>query len=142
MWRHTLGLLVMLALGLWEPPGTAVAQQAPRVYRIGWLSAGPPPPTPTVQMQAFQEGLRDLGYVEGHNLMIAYRYGEGKAERLREVAAELVQLPVDVIVAQEARHPGGPAATRTIPIVMTGNYDPVGEGFVASLARPGAISPA
>jgi putative ABC transport system substrate-binding protein len=117
---------------------TAEAQQAPRVYRIGWLSAGPPSPTPTVQIQAFQEGLRDLGYVEGHNLVIAYRYGEGKAERLREVAAELVQLPVDVIVAVGASGTrGAQRATRTIPIVMTGNYDPVGEGFVASLARPG-----
>jgi putative ABC transport system substrate-binding protein len=119
-------------------PLTAEAQQAPRVYRIGWLSAGPPPPTPTIQMQAFQEGLRALGYVEGQNFVIEERYGAGKAERLREVAAELVQLPVDVIVAQGASGTrGAQRATRTIPIVMTGNYDPVGEGFVASLARPG-----
>ena len=81
---------------------------------------------------------RGLGYVEGQNLVIEYRYGEGKAERLREVAAELVQLPVDVIVAQGASGTrGAQRATRTLPIVMTGNYDPVGEGFVASLARPG-----
>ena len=81
---------------------------------------------------------RGLGYVEGQNLVIEYRYGEGKAERLREVAAELVQLPVDVIVARGASGTrGAQRATRTIPIVMTGNYDPVGEGFVASLARPG-----
>jgi ABC-type uncharacterized transport system substrate-binding protein len=138
MWLHTLGRIVTLALGLLVPPLTAEAQQAPRVYRIGGLSAGPPPPTPTVQMQAFQEELRDLGYVEGHNLVIEYRYGEGKAERLREVAAALVQLPVDVIVAQGASGTrGAQRATRTIPIVMTGNYDPVGEGFVASLARQG-----
>src|SRR4029434_4171017 len=91
-----------------------------------------------VQIQAFQEGLRDLGYVEGHNLVIAYRYGEGKAERLREVAAELVQLPVDVIVTVGASGTrGAQHATRTIPIVMTGNYDPEGHGFGASLARPG-----
>ena len=101
------------------------------------------PLTPTVQMQAFQQGLRDLGYVEGQNLVMVYRYGEGKAERLREVAAELVQLQVDVIVAAGASGTrGAQHATRTIPIVMTGNYDPVGEGFVASLARPGGISPA
>ena len=138
MWLHTMGLLVMLALGLLVPPCTAEAQQAMRVYRIGWLSAGPPPPTPTVQMQAFQQGLRDFGYVEGQNLVIEYRYGEGKAERLREVAAELVQLQVDVIVARGASGTrGAQRATRTIPIVMMGNYDPVGEGFVASLARPG-----
>ena len=102
MGLHTMGLLVTLALGLLVPPCTAEAQQALRVYRIGWLSAGLPPPTPTVQMQAFQEGLRDLGYVEGQNLVMEYRYGEGKAERLHEVATELVQLPVDVIVAQGA----------------------------------------
>jgi ABC-type uncharacterized transport system substrate-binding protein len=135
---HTMVRIATRALSLLVLLCTAEAQQAPRVYRIGWLSAGPPPPTPTIQMQAFQEGLRDLGYVEGHNLMIEYRYGEGKPERLREVAAELVQLPVDVIVAQGASGTrGAQRATRTIPIVMTGNYDPVGEGFVASLARPG-----
>ena len=99
MWLHTMGLMATLALGFLVLPFTAEAQQAMRVYRIGWLSAGPPPPTPTVQMQAFQQGLRDLGYVEGQNLVMEYRYGEGKAERLREVAAELVQLQVDVIVA-------------------------------------------
>jgi putative tryptophan/tyrosine transport system substrate-binding protein len=138
MWLHIIGRIATLALGLLVLLCTAEAQQAPRVYRIGWLSAGPPSPTPTVQIQAFQDGLRDLGYVEGQNLVIAYRYGEGKAERLREVAAELVQLPVDVIVAQGASGTrGAQRATRTIPIVMTGNYDPVGEGFVASLARPG-----
>ena len=135
---HTMVRIATLAFSLLVLLCTAEAQQAPRVYRIGWLSAGPPPPTPTIQMQAFQEGLRDLGYVEGHNLMIEYRYGEGKPERLREVAAELVQLPVDVIVAVGASGTrGAQRATRTIPIVMTGNYDPVGEGFVASLARPG-----
>ena len=98
MWLHTMGCLVTLVLGLLVLPLTAEAQQAPRVHRIGWLSAGPPPSTPTAQMQAFQQGLRDLGYVEGQNLVIEYRYGEGKAAGLREVAAELVQLPVDVIV--------------------------------------------
>jgi putative tryptophan/tyrosine transport system substrate-binding protein len=138
MWLHTMRLIATLALSLLVPPFTAEAQEAMRVYRIGWLSAGPSPPTPTVQMQTFQQGLRDLGYVEGQNLVMEYRYGEGKAERLREVAAELVQLPVDVIVAAGASGTrGAQRATRTIPIVMTGNYDPVGEGFVASLARPG-----
>jgi ABC-type uncharacterized transport system substrate-binding protein len=138
MWLHTMGRLVTLALGFLMLPLTAEAQQAMRVYRIGWLSAGPPPSTPTAQMQAFQQGLRDLGYVEGQNLAIEYRYGEGKAERLREVAAELVQLPVDVIVTVGASGTrGAQHATRTIPIVMTGNYDPVGQGFVASLAHPG-----
>jgi putative ABC transport system substrate-binding protein len=138
MSSHIMGLIVTLALGLMVPPLTVEAQQAVRVYRIGWLSAGPAPPEPTLGMQAFQQGLRDLGYVEGQNLVMEYRYGEGNAERLREVAAELVQLPVDVIVAQGASGTrGAQHATRTIPIVMTGNFDPVGQGFVASLARPG-----
>jgi len=89
-------------------------------------------------MQAFQQGLRDLGYVEGQNLIMEYRYAEGSAERLRDHAAALVQLPVDVIVTVGASGTrGAQHATRTIPIVMTGNYDPVGQGFVASLAQPG-----
>jgi putative tryptophan/tyrosine transport system substrate-binding protein len=138
MWLHILGLIVTLALGLLVLPFTAEAQQVMRVYRIGWLSAGPPPPEPTLGRQAFQRGLRDLGYIEGQNLVMEYRYGEGKAERLREVAAELVRLPVDVMVAVGASGTrGAQHATRTIPIVMTGNLDPVGQGFVASLAHPG-----
>ena len=138
MWLHTMGLLVTLALGLFVPSLTAEAQQAMRVSRIGWLSAGPPPPEPTVQMQAFQQGLRDLGYVESQNLVMVYRYAEGSAERLRDLAAELVRFQVDMIVTVGASGTrGAQHATRTIPIVMTGNYDPVGQGFVASLARPG-----
>jgi putative tryptophan/tyrosine transport system substrate-binding protein len=89
-------------------------------------------------VQDFRQGLRDLGYVEGQNIVIEYRYAEGRAEQLPDLAAELVRLKVDVIVA------GGTAAiravqhaTRTIPIVMAVAYDPVGEGLVASLARPG-----
>jgi putative ABC transport system substrate-binding protein len=131
-------LLVTLAFGFLMGPLVAQAQQTGKLYRIGWLSAGPAPPEPTVQIQAFQQGLRDLGYVEGHNLVMEYRYAAGSAERLHDYAAELVRFPVDVIVAVGASGTrGAQRATRTIPIVMTGNYDPVGEGFVASLARPG-----
>ena len=89
MWLQALGRIATLVLGLFVPLCTAEAQEAMRVYRIGWLSAGPPPQTPTVQMQAFLQGMRDLGYVEGQNLVMEYRYGEGKGERLRTVAAEL-----------------------------------------------------
>jgi putative tryptophan/tyrosine transport system substrate-binding protein len=136
--RCLLSLLVTLTFGFLMGPLVAQAQQTGKLYRIGWLSAGPAPPEPTVQIQAFQQGLRDLGYVEGHNLVTEYRYAAGSAERLHDYAAELVQLPVDVIVAVGASGTrGAQRATRTIPIVMTGNYDPVGEGFVASLARPG-----
>ena len=94
-------------------------------------------------MEAFRQGLRELGYVEGQNLVIEYRYAEGRDERLPDFAAELVRLKVDVIVAggaaaiRAAQH-----ATRTIPIVMAGNADPVAQGFVTSLARPGGTSQA
>jgi len=89
-------------------------------------------------LEAFRQGLRELGYVEGQNLIIESRYAEGSEERLPDLAAELVRLKVEVIVAggsstiRAAQH-----ATRTIPIVMAGSYDPVGRGLVASLARPG-----
>ncbi len=91
--------------------------------------------------EAFRQGLRELGYVEGKNIVIEWRSAEGKLDRLPALAAELVRLKVDVIVT------GGPTATRaakeatsTIPIVMTQDSDPVGNGFVASLARPAETS--
>ena len=126
-----------LVLAVLATPGVGAAQQPPRVARIGYLSplsasadAG--------QGKAFREGLRDLGYVEGQNAVIEARYASGRFERLSELAAELVRLKVDVIVA--APTPAVRAvqdATRTIPIVMAFSGDPVGERFVASLARPG-----
>ena len=131
-------LTIMLALGLLSIPLTIEGQLPTKVHRIGWLGAGPPLPEPNPSLEAFWQGLHDLGYVEGQNLVIEYRYAEGKAERLPDLAAELVRLPVDVIVAggtaaiRAAQH-----ATRTIPIVMAVAYEPVGEGLVASLAQPG-----
>jgi len=133
-----IGLAVVLVLSLTLAPRAGETQQAGKVYRIGWLSPGFPPAQPSRTVSAFQQALRDLGYVEGQNLVIEYRYGEGRQERLNHMAAELVRLPVDLIVAGNA--PGTRAAqqaTRTIPIVMTHTPDPVGEGFVASLGRPG-----
>ena len=115
----------------------AQAQQPTKVPRIGFLSAISPSSI-SARMEAFRQGLRELGYVEGKNIVIEWRYAEGKADRLRELAAELVRLKVDVIVT------GGPAvirpvkeATSTIPVVMGFDNDPVGSKFVASLARPG-----
>jgi putative ABC transport system substrate-binding protein len=127
----------MLTLNLLVAPRTAEAQQATNVHRIGRLSAGSPT-EPNAHLEAFRQGLRELGYVEGQNLIIESRYAEGSEERLPDLAAELVRLKVEVIVAggsstiRAAQH-----ATRTIPIVMAGSYDPVGRGLVASLARPG-----
>jgi putative ABC transport system substrate-binding protein len=113
------------------------AQQPTKVARIGYLSANSASTNPT-RIEAFREGLRELGYAEGKNIVIESRYADGKPDRVPVLAAELVRLKVDVIVT------GGASATRpakeatnTIPIVMAQDSDPVGNGFVATLARPG-----
>jgi putative ABC transport system substrate-binding protein len=102
------------------------------------LRPGNPPPGDFGHREAFEAGLRDLGWTPGTNIIVEYRYAEGRPERLSELAAELARLPVDLIVASA---PVGvraaQQATRTTPIVMSTLPDPVGEGFVASLARPG-----
>jgi putative tryptophan/tyrosine transport system substrate-binding protein len=131
-------LLVSLTLAILVMPLTAVAQPATKVHRIGWLSPGVPRPDHDPPVDAFRQGLRALGYVEGQNLVIEYRGAEGRIERLPDLAAELVQLQVAVIVpVGTAATRAAQAATPTIPIVMTGTTDPVAQGFVASLARPG-----
>ena len=138
MWCSTVGVMVTLTLSLLAAPLVTAAQPAGNVHRIEWLNPGLPRPDHDPPVDAFRQGLRALGYVEGQNLVIAYRGAEGKIERLPDLAAELVQLQVEVIVAvgsaatRAAQH-----AMRTIPTVMTGTSDPVAQGFVASLARPG-----
>jgi putative ABC transport system substrate-binding protein len=116
---------------------SAEAQQAKKIPRVGFLIASSAS-SQTPRLEAFKRGLRELGYVDGQNIVIEIRSGEGKPERLPVAAAELVSLKVEVIVS------GGPASTRaakqatkTIPIIMTLESDPVGDGLVASLARPG-----
>jgi putative ABC transport system substrate-binding protein len=118
-------------------PFPAQAQQQTKIPRIGYL-VGPSLSVGSARYEAFRQGLRELGYVEGKNIVIEYRSAEGKLDRLPALAAELVRLKVDVIVT------AGPIPTRstreatsTIPIVMAQDPDPVGSGFVASLARPG-----
>jgi putative ABC transport system substrate-binding protein len=130
--HFVLGAALLLALSL-----PAQAQQPTKVARIGYLSANSASTNPT-RIEAFRQGLRELGYVEGKNIVIEYRYADGKPDRVPVLAAELVRLKVEVIVT------GGASATRpakeatnTIPIVMAQDSDPVGNGFVASLARPG-----
>ena len=117
----------------------AEAQQPKKVPRIGYLVSGSLSSTREVgQAEAFRQGLRELGYVEGQNILIQYRYAEGVEERLPKLAAELVQLNVDVIFVNGTT--GTQAvkrATKTIPIVMASVTDPVGAGLVASLAHPG-----
>jgi putative ABC transport system substrate-binding protein len=116
---------------------TFAAAQQPKVPHIGYLG-GASLAVIRPRVEAFRQGLRELGYIEGKSVVIEWRSAEGKTERLPALAAELVRLKVDVIVT------GGPTNTRaakdatsTIPIVMTNDSDPVGTGFVASLARPG-----
>ena len=123
--------VVLLALGV-----TTEAQQTGKMFRIGFLdrSTG----GSAVYVDAFRQELSKLGWIEGKNITIEYRFAEGKTDRLPELAAELVRLKVDLIVTT-GRVPALAAknATTTIPIVMMANPDPVGEGLVASLARPG-----
>jgi putative tryptophan/tyrosine transport system substrate-binding protein len=128
-------LLVLLILfGFFTP---AEAQQPKKVPRIGLLSTVSSSSI-TSRIEAFRQGLRELGYVEGKNIFIEHRSAEGKLDRLPALASELVHLKVDVIVTTGPTSTyAAKEATFTIPIVMTTDTDPVGNGFVASLARPG-----
>jgi putative ABC transport system substrate-binding protein len=120
-------------------PLTARAEQVGKVPRIGYLSPGSASPGPLAYHDEFQRGLRELGYVEGRNIVTEYRFADGKFDRLAGLAAELVQLNVDVIVSVVTQASlAAKNATRTIPIVIVSVSDPVGTGLVASLARPGA----
>ena len=127
----TVRLIVMLALGLLSAPLAPDAQTPPKIPRLGIIEDSP-------DWGVFRQGLRELGYVEGQNIALVFPSGEVRPERLPHLAAELVSLKVDIIVAA-----GGPGvraaqqATKTIPIVMPVINDPVAAGFVASLARPG-----
>lgn len=127
-------LAAIVALALFA--ATLVVEAQPKVHRVGVLTPGPASRSPG--FDAFVQGLRDLGYVEGRNIIIEYRSADDKLERLPALAAELVRINVDVIVAvptpavQAAKN-----ATTTIPIVFSGVSDPVNFGLVASLARPG-----
>jgi putative ABC transport system substrate-binding protein len=130
-------LSLVVAVWMLAAPLGAEAQSAPNVYRIGFLGTASAS-THTTRVEALRAGLRDLGYVEGKNIVIEYRWAEGKYDRLPVLAAELVRLKVDVLIT--AGTPGISAAkqaTTTIPIVMAGSGDAVATGLVASLARPG-----
>jgi putative ABC transport system substrate-binding protein len=128
---------ILVAVGLLTLAVIAEAQQPKKIPRIGFLGASSPSAI-SARIEAFRQGLRELGYVEGKNIVIEYRYAEGKLDRLSTLAAELVRLGVDVIVlAGPASIRPAKEATSTIPIVMANDADPVGSGVVASLARPG-----
>ena len=134
--KHIIGLVVTLVT-LASCGAVATAQQPAKIPRIGFQLDSSPSAV-SARLEAFRQGLRELGYVEGKNIVIEWRSAEGKPDRRSELAADLVRLKVDLIVT------AGPTVTRvvkeatsTIPIVMAQDTDPVGSGFVASLARPG-----
>jgi len=135
--RRRLLLFAGLAIAA---PSSSFAQQQDKIRRIGYLAARfrSTPASPDPYYDAFVQGMRDLGYVEGRNLLIEWRFAEGKFDRIAELAAELVKLNVEVIVTHGT--PQAQAlkrATAVIPIVFTAVGDPVGTGLAASLARPG-----
>ena len=137
MARFAIRLAIAAALAVLLAPLAAEAQQAGKVYRIGFLSYLGCPIRPEI-MGPFRQGLRGLGYVEGQNIVIECRGALGATDRLPDFAAELVRLKVDVLVAQgTASALASKQATKTIPIVMVYVGDPVGSGLVTSLARPG-----
>jgi putative tryptophan/tyrosine transport system substrate-binding protein len=132
---YTVGLVAMLALAILVAPLATHAQPAGKVYRIGFLRESQPP---TAWVEAFQQGLRERGYVDGQNVVVEFRVTDGSLDQLPQLAEELVRSQVDILMV-----PNTPAAlaakqaTSTIPIVMVAISDPVGNGLVASLARPG-----
>ena len=127
----TLGALLLVLCS------SATAQQS-KILRIGYLDPSGDPNSPNFQLEAFRRGLRDLGYIEGKNILVEYRYAEGKPDRRLSLVRELVQLKVDVLVLtsldsiREAKQ-----VTKLIPIVMVATVDPVSAGLVDSLPRPG-----
>lgn len=128
----------LIATGALLAAPLALAQE--KAHRIGWLGSGlpPAPSTPNVSYEAFLQRMAQLGYVEGRNLRVEQRYGEGKLELLAQHAVDLARMPVDVIVATTTTSTAAAAkATRTIPIVMGSAANPVASGLVGSLARPG-----
>lgn len=127
-----------IASGFAIAPLTLAAQPTSKVYRLGYLSIGSASGTYTRPIEAFRQGLHELGWDEGRNLIIEYRFAEGRSERLRSLADELVQRQVDIIVASPTNSAmAAKDATRTTPIVAMSLTEPVAVGLVASLARPG-----
>jgi putative ABC transport system substrate-binding protein len=138
MWYSAVGFVVALTLSLLAVPLTAEAQPAGQMPRLGVLVPGVPPWEPGGWLDRFRQGLRDLGYVEGQTIALEIRGDEHHRERWPELAADLVRLRVDLIVAGSAAAArAAQHATSTLPIVVAVSADPVGDGLVASLARPG-----
>src|SRR5262249_34629467 len=138
MWYRTVGGLVALILSLLVASRPVTAQQSVTLPRIGVLSPASPPPPPSSTMDAFRQGLRDLGYVEGQTILLEYRYAEGKLDRFPDLATDLVQLRPDVIATWlNSGLQAVQQVTTTIPIVSLGATLLVEQGLVASLDHPG-----
>jgi ABC-type uncharacterized transport system substrate-binding protein len=134
--KKKIAVLVLCAM-LFALCGSAEAQQTGKIFRIGFLDASTASGMAGL-VETFRQEMRNLGWNEGKNLTIEYRFAEQKPERLPELAADLARLNVDLILTTGGpQQPAAKKATTTIPIVMTNSADPVGEGLVASLARPG-----
>ncbi len=135
--QHKIAAIIFTTAILYAIPIVSAQRQPPKIPRIGVLhtvSAA----SAADRVEAFRQGLRELGYVEGNNILVEYRYADSKLDRLPGLAAELARLKVDVIVTTgQGPTSAAKAVTRTISIVMARDTDPVGNGFVASLARPG-----
>jgi putative ABC transport system substrate-binding protein len=135
MWCSAVGVIVTLILGMLAAPLTAKAQPARKIPRIGVLSPASPP---HLSIDAFRQGLRDLGYVEGQTILLEYRYADWQFDRLPALAAELVQLAPDIIFTYTTHGAlAAKQATTTIPIVVESAGDMVGRRIIESLARPG-----
>jgi putative ABC transport system substrate-binding protein len=139
MWRVFASCILGVAVAVVGAPLATQAQTASKVYRIGWLGSGSAP-SGNDAARDFQQGLLDLGYVVGRNVVIEFRYADGNVDRLVEMASELARLPVEVIVTSgEAAALAAKRATKSVPIVATEfALDPVKAGLVASLGRPEA----
>jgi putative tryptophan/tyrosine transport system substrate-binding protein len=135
---HNPKFRVLLCALLLAPCFSAQAQQPAKVPRIGFLSGSGDLNTPGLQIEAFRRGLRDLSYIEGKNILVEYRYVEGKVDRIPSLVAELMRLKVDVFISGNlVAIRAAKQATKTIPIVMVTTADPVTAGLIDSLARPG-----
>jgi len=135
-----IGLAIVLALSLTPAPlGTTAAQSPEKAARVGYLYPGSSSdPTTQRRLEVFRQSVRELGYVDGQNIVIESRFAEGQYDRYPALLADLVRLKVDVLVTQSGEATkAAQAATKTIPIVMSMVMDPVGSGIVSSLARPG-----
>ena len=136
--KKAAALSILVSVMLFAAVVIAMAQQPTKLPRIGFLPSSGDANNPAIRSKAFQEGLRDLGYVEGKSILVEYRFTEGKAAGIPSIVAELVRLKVDMlVVASPGSIQESKKATKAIPIVFVTTQDPVAASYVDSLAHPG-----